>query len=207
MFVFGGSWGNKMAAFYFISLLLPVIMATSYFFNYYLVPKFLLQKKYFQFGLYLTYTVIFSLFFEMLVLTFTFIYVLNFHLSKFNPNAFDTLLLAVIMYLIVFSGSFILMVKQLNEYNREIQDLKENKKKMKRSFIQVISQRKPVRIFHNDITYIESISDCIKIYSNAQEIIRFQILKKNCQIHSCGYTDRLLLIKIKYQDLIIILLK
>ncbi|MDA3952130.1 MAG: LytTR family DNA-binding domain-containing protein [Bacteroidales bacterium] len=171
MFVFGRSWGNKMAAFYFISLLLPVIMATSYFFNYYLVPKFLLQKKYFQFGLYLTYTVVFSLFFEMIVLTFTFTYVLNFHLSKFNPNASDTLLLAVIMYLIVFSGSFILMVKQLNENNREIQDLKENKEKMKRSFIQVISQRKLVRIFHNDITYIESNSDCIKVYSNVQEII------------------------------------
>jgi two-component system, LytTR family, response regulator len=171
MFVFGGSWGNKMVAFYFISLLLPVIMGTSYFFNYYLVPKFLLQKKYFQFGLYLIYTIVISLFLEMLVLTFTFIYALNFHLDKFNPNASDTLLLAIIMYLVVFLGSFLLMVKQVNESKREIQDLKENKEKMTRSYIQIISQRKPIRIFHSDITYIESNSDFIKVYSNAQEII------------------------------------
>jgi len=171
MFVFGGSWGNKMAAFYFISLLLPVIMATSYFFNYYLVPKFLLQKKYFQFGLYLIYTVVISLFLEMIVLTFTFIYVLSFYLDKFNPNASDSLFLAIIMYLVVFLGSFLLMVKQVNESNFEIQDLKENKEKMKRSFILVISQRKPVRIFHDDINYIESNSDYIKVYSNAQEEI------------------------------------
>ncbi len=171
MLVFGGSWGNKMAAFYFVSLLLPVIMATSYFFNYYLVPKFLLQKRYFQFGLYLIYTVVFSLFLEMIVLTFIFIYVLKFHLDKFNPNASDSLFLAIIMYLVVFLGSFLLMVKQVNESNREIQDLKENKEKMKSAFIQVISQRKPVRIFHNDITYIESNSHYIKVYSKAQEII------------------------------------
>ena len=166
--IFSGSWGNKMAAFYFISLLLPVIMATTYFFNYYLVPKFLLQKKYSQFTLYLAYTIVFSLFLEMIVLTFTFIYVLNFYLIKFNPNASDTLLLAIIMYLVVFLGSFLLMVKQVNENNREIQDLKENKEKLKRSFIQIISQRKPVRIFHDDISYIESSSDFVKVHCHSQ---------------------------------------
>lgn len=171
MFVFGGSWGNKMAAFYFISLLLPVIMATSYFFNYFLVPKYLLQKRYFRFGLYLAYTIVISLFLEMLVLTFIFIYLLDFYLIKFNPNASDSLFLAIIMYLTVFLGSFLLMVKQVNESNREIQALKENKEKMERSFIQVISQRKPVRIFHKNITYIESNSHYIKVFSNAQEVI------------------------------------
>ncbi len=45
--VFGRSWNNNLHAFYFITLLLPVVMATSYFFNYYLVPYFLLKKKIF----------------------------------------------------------------------------------------------------------------------------------------------------------------
>ncbi len=38
--VFGLSWGNNLAAFYFVSMLLPIVLGTSYFFNYILVPGY-----------------------------------------------------------------------------------------------------------------------------------------------------------------------
>ena len=56
--VFGRSWGSALNAFYFVIMLTPVVMGTSYLFNFYLVPKFLLTKKYGWFVLYFFYLVV-----------------------------------------------------------------------------------------------------------------------------------------------------
>ena len=128
--IFGRSWEDNVVAFYFISLLLPVIIATSYFFNYFLVPRFLLNKKYFLFGLYFFYLIIVSLFLEMLVLTFTFTILVQFHFDRISPIASDALTLGIVMYLIVLLGSFVLMVGQLRARLSEIENLKERNKKL-----------------------------------------------------------------------------
>lgn len=163
--VFGRSWGNGLPAFYFISMLLPFVMGTSYFFNYYLVPQFLLKKKYGWFGIYFFYTLVVSLYLEMLVLTFSFIYFANFDLEKMGPNSSDTLLLAVVMYMVVFFGSFLIMVQQLFESNHELEELKTEKKKMEKPFLELTSNRKLVRIPYENIVYIESLADYIKVHS------------------------------------------
>jgi hypothetical protein len=146
-------------------MLLPVVMGTSYFFNYFLVPQFLLKKKYFWFGLYFIYTLVVSLYFEMLVLTFSFIYLANYDLGQMGPNSSDTLLLAVVMYLLVFFGSFLIMVQQLLESSRELEKLKTEKKKMEKPFLELTSNRKLVRITYDEIIYIESLADYIKVHS------------------------------------------
>ncbi len=169
--VFGRSWGESLPAYYFISLLLPVVMGTSYFFNYYLVPQFLLKKKYFWFGLYSIYTLVVSLYFEMLVLTFSFIYLANFDFGQLGPNSSDTLLLAVVLYMVVFFSSFLLMVQQLFESYRELEELKTEKKKMEKPFLELTSNRKLVRIPYENIIYIESLADYIKVHSTAKEEI------------------------------------
>lgn len=163
--VFGRSWGSNLEAFYYISLLLPVIMGTSYFFNYYLVPAFLLKKKYFKFGLYFFYTLIISLYLEIIVLTFSFIYLVNFNLGNMGSNSRDTLLLAILMYMIVFLSSFLLIVQQLSESHTAIKMLKEDKEKDEKSFLELISNRKSVRIPYSDILFIESLADYIKVNS------------------------------------------
>ena len=163
--VFGRSWGDSLSAYYFISLLLPVVMGTSYFFNYYLVPQFLLKKKYFWFGLYSIYTLVVSLYFEMLVLTFSFIYLANFNLGKMGPNSSDALLLAVVMYMVVFFGSFLLMVQQLFESRRELEALKNENQKMENPYIELLSNRKSVRVLYDEIVYIESLADYIKLHT------------------------------------------
>lgn len=163
--VFGRSWGNGLPAFYFISLLLPVVMGTSYFFNYYLVPQYLLKKKYFWFALYFFYTLVVSLYLEMLVLTFSFIYLANYDLGQMGPNSSDTLLLAVVLYMVVFFSSFLLMVQQLFESHRELEELKTEKNKMEKPFLELTSNRKLVRIPYENIIYIESLADYIKVHS------------------------------------------
>ena len=163
--IFGRSWGDGLRAFYFISLLLPVIMGTSYFFNYYLVPQFLLKKKYFWFGLYFFYALVVSLYLEMLVITFSFIYLANFDLGQMGPKSSDTLFLAIVMYMVVLLGSFLLMVQQLLQSHREVEKLKTEKMKMDKPFLELISNRKSVRIPYENIIYIESLADYIKIHS------------------------------------------
>lgn len=169
--VFGRSWGNSLPAYYFISLLLPVVMSTSYFFNYYLVPQFLLKKKYFWFGLYSIYTLVVSLYLEMLVLFFSFIYLANYDFGQMGPNSSDTLLLAVVLYMIVFFSSFLLMVQQLFESHSELEELKTEKKKMEKPFLELTSNRKLVRIPYENILYIESLADYINVHTTDKKEI------------------------------------
>jgi DNA-binding LytR/AlgR family response regulator len=88
-----------------------------------------------------------------------------------NKNASDTLMLAIVMYLIVFLTSVIIITKQLIEKQKEIYLLKENMNKLKHPFLHIISQRKSVRISYDEIQYIESYSDSIKFnLANNKEI-------------------------------------
>ena len=56
-----------------------------------------------------------------------------------------------------------LIAIQLVKNQSEVLSLRENMSKLKRPFLQIISQRKPVRIAYEDICYIESFTDFIKI--------------------------------------------
>lgn len=167
--IYGKLWQNTTQAFYFIFMLLPVVMATSYVFNYYLVPYFLLKKRYFWFGLYLFYTLVVSLYLQMVVVFFSFIYHANFKLENLGPNSInDIVLLAFIMYFIVFVGSFLVMLQQLSERQREIELFRKEKEKMEIPFLELLSNRQLVRIPYNDIIYIESLSDYIRVHTGKQ---------------------------------------
>lgn len=161
--IFGRSWGNNIAAFYFIGMLLPIVLGTSYFFNYFLVPKYFMTKKYFWFGLYTFYTVVVSLYLESFVIMFSFIYLGNFGFQDLGPNAYDTVLLAVVLYFLVFVGSFSLMARQIREREHMIHKLLRDKEKMEKSFLEIMSDRKIVKIPYEEIVYIESLADYIKV--------------------------------------------
>ena len=168
--VFGRSWGNNIAAFYFISMLLPIVLGTSYFFNYYLVPGYLLKRKYLKFILYTLYTAIVSVYLEMIVLMFSFIYLGNFNFSNLGPNTSDTILLAVILYLLVFVGVLLIMLRQVRDHRLLIQELMAEKSKMKDPFLEIMSNRKLARIPYQEIIYIESFSDYIRVNTLKDQI-------------------------------------
>ena len=107
----------------------------------------------------------------MLVITFTFTILVQFHYDRISPIASDALTLGIVMYLIVFLGSFMLMAGQLRVHLTEIDKLKERNKKLQKSFLQVTSQRKSVKIPYEEISYIESLSDYIKIWSSTNQPI------------------------------------
>ncbi|MBN2638369.1 MAG: LytTR family transcriptional regulator DNA-binding domain-containing protein [Bacteroidales bacterium] len=168
--VFGHSWGNSMAAFYFVSMLLPIVLGTSYFFNYFLVPHYYMKKRFVRFGFYTFYTMVVSIYLEMIVLLFAFVYLVNFRFSKIGPNASDTILLAVILYLLVFLGSLLLMARQIKEKQQLISELMADKEKMEKPFLEIMSNRKKVKVPFDEILFIESLSDYIKVHTVKEEI-------------------------------------
>ncbi len=121
--VFGLSWGNNRAAFFFVSMLLPIVLGTSYFFNYVLVSKYYLTKRHTKFAFYTFCTAVVSVYLEMMVLLFSYVYLVNLSYQNLSPNASKITLLAVVMYLLVFIGSFFLMMNQIRENQRTIRKL------------------------------------------------------------------------------------
>lgn len=176
--VFGFSWGNNTAAFFFVCMLLPIVLGTSYFFNYVLVPKYYLKKRYAKFTFYTFCMAVISLYFEMIVLVFSFVYLVNFSFQKLSPNATQVVLLAVILYLLVFIGSFLLMMRQIFENRQVIQQLLDEKKKMKKSFLEIMSNRKIAKIPYDDIIYIESLSDYIQVITVNDQIVSKEKISK-----------------------------
>jgi two-component system, LytTR family, response regulator len=169
--VFGFSWGSNYASFYFVSMLLPIVLGTSYFFNYVLVPKYYLNKKYAKFALYTFYTAIVSVYLEMMVLVFSLVFLVKYSFQKLSPNATEIVLLAIILYLLVIIGSFLLMVNQIKENRLVIQHLLDEKEKMKKSFLEIMYNKKITKIPYGEIVYIESLSDYIKVITIKDQII------------------------------------
>ena len=168
---FGFSWGNNKAAFFFVCMLLPIVLGTSYFFNYVLVPKYYLKKRYGKFAFYTFCTAVVSVYLEMIVLVFSYVYLVNLDFQKLSPNATQIGLLAVVLYLLVFIGSFILMMHQITENRQLIQQLLDEKEKMKKSFLEIMSNRKIAKIPYDDIVYIESLSDYIQVITDKDQIM------------------------------------
>jgi two-component system, LytTR family, response regulator LytT len=88
-----------------------------------------------------------------------------------SPNASDAMLLVVILYLLVFLGSFLLMARQIKEKQQVIQQLMLEKKKMEKAFLEIMSNRKMTKIPYDEIVYIESLADYIKINTTNNEIV------------------------------------
>lgn len=168
---FGFSWGNKTAAFFFVSLMLPIVMGASYFFNYFLVPRLLLTKRYVKFVFFTFCTAVVSLYLEIMVLLYSYIFLVNMNYQDLNPSAVQVSSLAAVLYLLVFIGSFFLMINQLTENRQLIKNLKDEKEKMKIPVLEIMSNRKMIKIPYSDINFIESLSDHINIITTQGDIV------------------------------------
>ena len=169
--VFGFAASEYLRTFYFVSFLVPVAIGTSYFFNYYLVPRFLLKKRYWRFGLYVLYTLVISIYLEFLVLTLAFIVLANYQFEELNPYSANILLLTFTLYLIVFINSFFRLVKQYQLHQHEIAELKDAQLKNAQNEIIVRVDRKNCPVVLDQIRYVESLADYVKIHTNETVLI------------------------------------
>lgn len=168
--IFGRSHDNIIESFYFVSLLLPVVVMTAYFFNYFLVVKYLFTQKYYLFALYSIYLLIISLNLEMLVITLAYIVIAEYDYNNMNPVTADVSVLTITLYFIVLIFSFIRLIRHYLRHQSEIIQYKAEIEKSTLQSINIKENRKNRVVALNQVRYIESLGDYVKIHLGEENI-------------------------------------
>ena len=166
--LFSTSLNGIVISFYFVCFLLPVVIGTSYFFNEYLVPKFLLKGYRWKFGLYFIYLLVVSIYLEMLVMILAFIILADYQIENLGKIVSDIYLMAIILYLVVFANGFVNVVRSLKLNQAKISELEEDRKRDRNEYLLVRADRKNVQIRMDEILYVESLSDYIKVHTRSE---------------------------------------
>jgi two-component system response regulator LytT len=162
--IFANWFGGYDEAYYFVSLLLPVVMGTSYFFNYYLVPRFLFARRFRKFVIYSLYMLVVSLCLELLASIVSMLIIVKFGINRAGPLVTDVYTLAGVLYFIVLFKSFILLIKHYFVDQRAIGELEEKQTQLERGYFTVRSNRQTSRIRFEELLYVESLADYIQLH-------------------------------------------
>jgi len=168
---FGQSWDSYRLAFYFSSLLLPIVMGTSYFFNLYLVPNYLLKGKYWTLALYSFYMLVVSLYLEILVALISYVVIANYQIELMRGMSSSIYVLGITLYLIVFITSFIRLMIRFRSKAHEVEMLEKEKLKNEQTTITIRVDRKNQQILLDELLYIESLDDQVKVVTDRSESI------------------------------------
>lgn len=147
---------------------MPVVIATSLFFNRFLVPRFLLQDKRLKFAIYFMYMLIVSIYLELLVMVLAFVILADYQIENLGKIAADIYLLTVILYLVVLIEGLILAVQKLKEKAVEISEIQEKLEVEQQTELSIRSNRKQVLLPLSDIMYVESLGDYVQIHTTSQ---------------------------------------
>lgn len=162
--IFSDRFAGSMEAFYYVSLLMPVIIGTSYFFNYFLVPRFLFRRKFFLFGLYSFYMLVVSVCLEMLAAISALLLVVYYGINENAVLFTDIFAMAGILYFIVLFTSFILLIRHYFIDQSAIDSLEEKQAIVDQGYFTVRSNRQTSRISYDDLVYLESLGDYIEFH-------------------------------------------
>ncbi len=151
---FGRKNDNYLQTFFFVGLLMPVIIGTTYFLNYYLVPRYLLKERYGFFVLYFAYTLIASLFFEMMIAMLTFILIAETRIKDMSPASIDIFFLLAALLMVVFLAVAIKMVLHWRSSKDDYQRLMHDKVEAELKFLK--TQLNPHFLFNtlNNLYYL-----------------------------------------------------
>ena len=151
---FGRENSNYVQTFFFVGLLMPITIGTTYFLNYYLVPRYLMKEQYGFFSLYFIYTLIGSLFLEMMIAMLTFIVMAEVRIDDMSPASIDIFFLLTSLLMVVFLGVAIKMVLHWRASKEEYQKLMHDKVEAELKFLKV--QLNPHFLFNtlNNLYYL-----------------------------------------------------
>jgi membrane protein implicated in regulation of membrane protease activity len=162
--LFRNYYSSFSETFYFVAMLLPVVLATSYFFNGVLVPEFLLRGRYWRFFLYSLYMLIVSLYLEMIVIFVALIVLASYSYANMSPVSSDIFMLTMTLYFFVLLFSFVQFFTRQRNYRDQIIKLEADQEKQKTKTIAVRANRQMNQIYFDDILYVESLTDYVKVY-------------------------------------------
>ena len=169
--VFGFSWKSHLLALYFSILLLPIVVITTYIFDLFLVTKYLLTGRYVKFAIYFFYTLVVSLYFEMGVSLFSFVIIAGTSTEVVDLEGISIFTLGMVLYLIVFATSFIRLVIQFQKREKLLATFRSDKERNEQQNLLVRSDRKNHLIPLNELFYIESLNDYVKVVTADSELV------------------------------------
>jgi two-component system response regulator LytT len=163
--------GVAVEAFLYVSLLMPVIIATSYFFNYFLVPRYLFKRRFFLFGLYSFYMLVVSLCMEMVAGIVAFLLPVYYNSNENGMLMTDVFIMAGTLYFVVLVMSFILLIKHYLVDQTAIAELEKKQAMLDQGYFTVRSNRQTAKVRFDELLYIESLGDYIEIHlQNGSEV-------------------------------------
>lgn len=162
--IFADWFRSSMEAFYYVSLLMPVIMGTSYFFNYFLLPRYLFQRRFLLFGLYSFYMFVVSLCLEMIAAISALLLTVYYGINENAVLFTDVFAMAGILYFIVLFTSFIVLIKHYFVDQQAIGSLEEKQAQIDQGYFTVRSNRQTSSIRFDELVYLESLGDYIEFH-------------------------------------------
>jgi LytS/YehU family sensor histidine kinase len=151
---FGRKNNNYLQTFFFVGLLMPVTIFTTYFLNYYLVPNYLMKERYAYFATYFVYALIGSLFMEMMISALTFIVMAELNIHDMSPASIDLFFLLASLLMVVFFAIGIKMLLHWKQSKEDYQKLMRDKIETELKFLKV--QLNPHFLFNtlNNLYYL-----------------------------------------------------
>lgn len=169
--IFNKYFRSISETFYFVAMLMPVIVSTSYFFNHFLIPRFFRKGHYLKLILYGVYMLIVSLYLEMIVLMLSFALLASYSYANMSPVISDVFVLTISLYFVVLLFTMLQFISKQKTDQLRISKLEfENKKFLSDSFT-VRSDRQLKTIQYSDVTFVESMADYIKIHLLGEKYI------------------------------------
>ncbi|MBS1978672.1 MAG: histidine kinase [Bacteroidetes bacterium] len=150
-----GEW-TYWKTLFFVALLMPVTIVSTYFLNYFLVPRYLLKERYGAFLMYFIYTLVGAMFLEMCVVVLTFIVVAGADIKGMSPSTINLRFLLAALLMIVFLGVAVKMMSHWRKSKEEYQALMREKIETELKFLK--TQLNPHFLFNtlNNLYYLAS---------------------------------------------------
>jgi len=156
-------------AFYYVSLLMPVVIATSYFFNYYLLPRYLFKRKFRLLALYSFYMLVVSLCLELVAGILAMLLMVQYGVSETGALITDVFTMAGILYFVVLLMSFIQLIRHYFSDQQAIVSLEERQAQLENGYFTIRSNRQTVKVHFDKLVYVESLDDYIKLHLEGGE--------------------------------------
>ncbi|MCF8378656.1 MAG: LytTR family transcriptional regulator DNA-binding domain-containing protein [Bacteroidales bacterium] len=169
--IYGSRLNGFVVSFYFVSFLVPVVIATSVYFNNVLVSEYLLKKRYARF-IFLT---IAGIIISLDLLWFIF-FIAFYFMARFQPDNIVILInefssFPLVLYLSVIVNGFLNLSKDYLGILEDNKTLEARKNDFSEGNLQVRANRQNRIISFKSINYIESMSDYVLIRAKDNETV------------------------------------
>lgn len=206
---FGSRQDDYGQSLFFVALLLPITMGTTYAVVYWLVPRYLLTGRIGRFVLYLGYSLLLSIHLELSLLVGLYMMVADYQALFVEPNLVDLMDVLIGMYIVVFGALSLHTLRRWQRTRTDRESLLQEREQMKEELaradgpgasVTVRVDRRNVNVLLTDIQYVESQRDYLLIHASDGKMMTKMTMatfEKEVQGHGFIRIHRSFLIRVR----------